>query len=398
MKLRVGLLSMDRSSNSLPGPSQVVWEMAKHLANLEHEVHLIAPGPAPNGIDPRIHVHLFQLPPYGYRWVGGHVTIAAQMTAIARRLDLDVVHAAEYLSTAVATLLAPHMPVVLTVPGNIFQRLAVPDGNQASYLYTEVIKWAARQSARRCKALISFSREMVDWWERTGAPAERQHLIPYGVDTTHFAPAAHARARLGISADALALLYVGRLDREKGVFDLLDAFRELPAAAHGRTLQLHIVGGGVLRGDLERAAGVELGRRVFFHGPATRDDLPHWYSAADALVLPSWVEPFGRVIIEAFACGTPALATRTGGPVDLVTPGETGYLFEPRDAAGLRRLLGSVVTQPDALAWMGERARRRALAVFDWEQVVRRIVDDVYAPIVDRGQTRPLVFAGERQR
>lgn len=382
--LKICLVSPDASRTVLPGPSQIIWDMAGHLVDLGHEVHIVAPQAPHSQQDPRIYSHSFVLPPKAYRWFGGHYWLTKRMVDVVKTLDVDIVHAAEYLSSAVHIQWNPHVPVVLTVPGNIFQRLATPEGNQASYLFTELIKWAGRVSAKRCAGVVSFSREMMDWWGRTGTPAQRLHLIPYGVDIRHFQRVSTARTRLGVDKDALVLLYVGRLDREKGLFDLLAAFNQIDATSASRRPELHLVGGGPLQEELQRTAeNMGLAQRIFFHGPATRDQLPAWYSVADLLVLPSWIEPFGRVILEAFSCGTPVISSSTGGPVDLVTDGQTGWLFPPRDVHALTKLFQNIVDHPERLPTLGAAALQQVHEHFAWRRIVERLVSEVYIPIVE---------------
>lgn len=314
----------------------------------------------------------------------GQLWVAKRIADVAKSLGVDIVHAPEYLSTAVLATLDHRIPVVLTVPGNIFQRLAVPEGNQASYLYTETIKWAARASARQCSAVIAFTREMKEWWERTGSAPERTPVIPYGVDVDHFQPVADARQRLGIPHDSLMLLYVGRLDREKGLFDALKAFRQVKDEIGLDRVRFDVLGAGLLRKDLELAAAqTGLSDHVHFHGPADRTQLPDWYSAADALLLPSWIEPFGRVMLEAMACGTPVLATTTGGPIDHIVDGENGFLFPPRDPSALAAIIQTVVANPSQLKTMSPNALMYVRRHLSWKRIVERIINEVYLPILD---------------
>jgi glycosyltransferase involved in cell wall biosynthesis len=386
--LRICFLVFEKPTPGRPGPSEIVWDMSQELVALGHEVHVVTPaGSEPLG-NTGLHVHHFQVPPTGYRWFLGHLWIAKRMSVVARSIGPDVVHAPEYLSTAVLTTLEPHIPTVLTVPGNIFQRLAVPGGNQASYFYTELTKWAARTSAKRCAAIIAMTREMKQWWEWTGSLPERTIYIPYGVDTHHFRPLPDARHELGLPADSLMLLYVGRLDREKGLFDALAALAELRNTLELDHLRLEIIGDGPLRQDLERAVVQEnLQGVVYLRGPLARDELPVWYSAADALLLPSWIEPFGRVILEAMACGIPVLSTRTGGPSDHVLDGVNGFLFPPRDPGALAELLRSVIAKPSVLREMRPKALAYVKQNLSWKRIVERIVNEVYLPIVG-GYTR----------
>jgi len=96
-------------------------------------------------------------------------------------------------------------------------------------------------------------------------------------------------------------------------------------------------------------------------------------------------------MLEAMACGTPVLATRTGGPSDHVFNGENGFLFPPRDTGALARLLRSVIAKPSILRAMRPKALAYVEQNLSWERIVERIVNEVYLPIANG---RPLGAVG----
>ncbi len=184
-----------------------------------------------------------------------------------------------------------------------------------------------------------------------------------GVDTARFRPDPQARvavrAELAIEDGAPLLLYVGRMKREKGIADLLDAFRHLrqsmPAA------RLLLVGPDedrLLQGS--PAPGVHL--------LGYTSQVERYFAAADLLCLPSYREGFGSVIIEAAACGIPAVASRIYGLTDAVIEGVTGLLHPAGDVPALHQALLTLLQQPALRARMGQSARERALR--DFEAVV----------------------------
>jgi D-inositol-3-phosphate glycosyltransferase len=181
-----------------------------------------------------------------------------------------------------------------------------------------------------------------------GAPTPIS-VIPGGVDLEHFAPrpGAEARAALGLGTTERVLLFVGRIQRLKGLEVLLRAFGQL----NDLNARLLIVGGQ--RGTSHEAREISrlhhlatrlgIAERTTFVGAVAHERLPLYYSAADATVMPSSYESFGLVAVESLACGTPVVATRVGGLTSIVHDGETGFLIPWRDAdlfaERLRRLL-----------------------------------------------------------
>lgn len=383
-KLRIGYIHLERSDGKRPGPSVVAWNMAQELVRLGHEAILIAPSgtkcPRSNS---RVTVCEFDPPPAAYQWFGGQIWLAARIARLAGELQLDIVHSLEYVSTAILSLIRPRQPVVLTVPGNIFQRLSIRDGNQSTFLNTELHKWAAHRSAAHCDYVIAFTQEMKRWWELTGSKPERTPVIPYGVDINIFKPVPGARSILEIPEEELVLLYVGRLDKEKGLFDLLNAFGSLRNHLKEQLPILYVIGAGPLFNVLrDETTHLGISDAVRLQGPMEASELPLWYSAADALVLPSWIEPFGRVILEAMACGTPVLASSTDGPKDHVRHGINGYLFEPRDREGLTSLLSTVIRNQETLATMRGAAHQYASESVSWGKIMERIIQEVYYPTI----------------
>lgn len=146
--------------------------------------------------------------------------------------------------------------------------------------------------------------------------------------------------------------FVARLSHEKGLPTLLRAWEIL-----GRTIPLKIIGNGPLARDVEMAA--ESNRRIEWRGHQPLSDVYELMGQAKFLVFPSeCYETFGRVIVEAFAKGTPVIASRMGAMADLIDHGRTGLLFNPGDAEDLAAQVRRMLANPEALAAMRLEARR----------------------------------------
>ena len=377
------------------GLSDVVWDMASELVNQGHEAHIVASYHTRCYPDPRVIVHQFATPPIGYRNLLGQLWILKRAATIMKQIQPDIIHCPEYVSSAVFAACAVPAPLVMTAPGNIFQRLAT--GHGYDWHYVQFLKWAARTSARRCASILTISQEMQDWWEWTGSPPERIRTIPYGVNVEHFAPVADACARLGIPTDTCMLLYVGRFSQEKGLFDLLAALEQIASHCDPKYVQVVLAGKGPQHDQLQQQISARgLAPLVQIREWITRDDLPTWYSAADALLLPSWNEPLGRVMLEALACGTPVIASASEGPKDHIIHGQNGFLFPPHDVSALAALLTEVVQQPALLAHMRPAALAYARQHITWHTIVTRIVTDVYASLCVNDQ-RSEIAQGHQQ-
>ncbi|WP_256545636.1 glycosyltransferase family 4 protein [Halobellus inordinatus] len=175
--------------------------------------------------------------------------------------------------------------------------------------------------------------------------------IPHAVNVSTYSPSA------GRASDGRELLFVGRLEERKGVDLLLRLSRELDDTT------VRFVGDGPMRDRIEKHSQPG---NVVYEGYVSDDDrLASLYASADVFVLPSrpaetWEELFGIVLIEAMACGTPAVSTTCVGPADVVSAEETGLLVEPNDYGGLRNAVQRLLEDPELRRRMGERARREA--------------------------------------
>ena len=189
-----------------------------------------------------------------------------------------------------------------------------------------------RDKVTRYIALNEFCRRK---FVEGGLPAERVVVKPNFVDFAGAQPSPRA-----------GLLFVGRLSPEKGLRTLREAMALLPE------VQLRVAGDGPEAAVLDGIAGVtKLGRLIV-------DDVRQEMSAATALVVPSIsYETFGLVVIEAFACGTPVIASRIGALAGLVEDGVTGLLFEPGNAADLAAKMSWALEHPAELSQMGRNAR-----------------------------------------
>ena len=207
-----------------------------------------------------------------------------------------------------------------------------------------------------------------------GAPGDRLKTLPPGVDHSLFRPGdkGAARRRVGLGDEAV-VLYVGRIQKLKGIDLGLRAVEQLTHALE-RPVRFLIVGGASgAHGDEETARlgamvrDLGLGDVVEFVGPRHHHELPDYYRAADAVVVCSHSESFGFAALEAHACGTPVVGTAVGGLSHIVRDGASGFLVGSRDesefAGRLKTILG------DERLWTRfSSAASDAAADFSWER------------------------------
>jgi glycosyltransferase involved in cell wall biosynthesis len=298
-------------------------------------------------------------------------------------------------------LLVVRGPRVLGLPGLVAGRVAgrpvvlqpETNGEMDGTAFTYGKRWAAGPAGsavrvlavlrnvllRDADAFVAMSRAIREEMVRAGVPAERAFLLPHGVDVERFRPAdrvekVERRLALGLPTTGIIAVYTGRLLRGKGLDTLLDAFA--PLAAGRDDVRLVLVGaGGAQSLSVEdelraRSLAPPLASRVVFAGRV--DDVSPWLQAADFFVFPSLFEGLGISLVEALACGLPAIGSRTGGIVDVIADGRSGLLVPPGDAAALGSALRRLAEDTAGRAEMGRAGRAEALARFDERDVVTR--------------------------
>jgi D-inositol-3-phosphate glycosyltransferase len=212
-------------------------------------------------------------------------------------------------------------------------------------------------------------------------------IIPPGVDTSHFYPIPPDEAKdfIGIPHENRMFLFVGRIEPLKGIDTLINSIaliRKKGIFNRHCCICLSIIGGdpnpdeGHFSDEMARLQELckeyDLEDQVTFLGHRGQDSLPYFYSAAEAVVMPSHYESFGMVALEAMACGTPVVASEVGGLAFLIKDGVTGYHFPAEDPEALSEKLISLVEDKDTRDRMSKKAVEVAQG-YDWQVIAAQI-------------------------
>lgn len=310
--------------------------------------------------------------------------VTALPALLRRARDCDVVLVSGFRILAVPALLARRLlgtPVVLKadssgeMSGEYFHAGLARVGLAPSSVLVRAALALRNRLFRRADAFVAMGEQLRDELLAGGVPARSVHLIPNGVDTRVFRPASPEersafKARLGLPAGPVAI-YTGRLVSYKGLPLLLGVWRELAREIESATLVLVGEGSGdmhncepALRDYVARHG---LDARVRFTGAVGK--VEDWLRAADAFVFPTENEAFGLALVEAMACGLPAVTTAVGGIRDFVTDRVNAIVIAPGDAAGLARGVRSLLCDPALAADLGQAARKSVVGRFGEESV-----------------------------
>ncbi|HVU88879.1 MAG TPA: glycosyltransferase family 4 protein [Pirellulales bacterium] len=351
------------------GQELVIDALARQYLELGHEPLVLAPPPKRR----RVKAHDAQLP-YPVlrhpRFVSTRYFVDWYTTFLRRawrRHRFDVLHChAIYPCAYLAAICKDDLgvPIVITSHGgdvNEHGRRLAKRGFPARY---------ARGLAA-ADALVSISKFTTAGYQRLCPTATNIEAIPNGVHLAPFARAAERPETLDARVCANEyMLFLGRLNRRKGVDVLIDALAQLPA---GEDATLVIAGDGDERATLEtQCAELGLADRVHFVGAVAGATKVWLLQNARFVVIPSrdW-EAFPLVVLESFAAGKPVVGTMIAGLADLIEPARTGLLVPPESPRALAGALASLLSDNSAVRAMGRHARHVARE-FDWRNVAKQ--------------------------
>ncbi len=224
-------------------------------------------------------------------------------------------------------------------------------------------------------------------------------VIPPGVDLCHFypIPVDEAREFIKIPVGHCMLLFVGRIEPLKGLESLIKAIAIMRARIDPEPSRfcLEVIGGNpdlnpqTVDSEMARLQMLrkqyDLQDLVIFLGQKDQATLPYYYSAANAVVVPSQYESFGMVALEAMACGAPVVASQVGGLAFLVQDGVTGFTVPVDDPEALANRLLQLVCDKELRAKLGKQAADFAKQ-YGWEQIARRITEVYQTAILNNGK------------
>ena len=243
-----------------------------------------------------------------------------------------------------------------------------------------LLKSADRMIAANSNHLLADSHSQREFLEAEGILAKGEASVLglgsiSGVDLERFHPDSNVRKtirdELGIPDHACLLLFLGRLNRDKGVFDLAQAFARLASGFDNVWLAMVGPDEAEVGARFNELCGDAVSRvvRVGYTSVPER-----YMAAADVFVLPSYREGFGSVVIEAAACGIPTVASRIYGLTDAVDEGVTGLLHPPGNVAALHETLVRICADSGLRVRLGEQAKERATAHFSMASVTAELL------------------------
>jgi len=348
------------------GVTNHISSLERYLTRMGHEVKIIAPASK-------------AVPTFGDRFIPigkprpvpssgsiARITISPNLSykikAVLDREKFDIIHLHE-----------PLCPMLCTTVLRLSQTATIGTfhafGGRPSYNWARpLIKLYMKKWNRKLDGKIAVSEPAMEY--------VNQHfpgyynIIPNGVDLEHFSPDVSPFDEF--CDGKVNILFVGRLERRKGLKYLLEAYKK--AKTEVANSRLIVVGPGTRpRRKYEKWVTRNGVKDVVFNGYVAYEELPRYYKTADIFCAPATgAESFGIILLEAMAMGKPVVASNLGGYARVLTHGADGLLVPPKDGEKLAQALISLMTDESLRQQMGARGRLKA-EEYSWERITQRV-------------------------
>lgn len=311
------------------------------------------------------------------------VTYSWFVTKLVKKHNVDLINAHFAVPEGFAGLIAKretHRPLIVTLHG--YDVLTEPSINYGARLIP-FLDNIVRKVLKEADLVITESTATANEALRIGCKLEKLALIPNGVDTKRFDPKIDGgpiRDLLAIN-DRSMVFTLRRHVPKNGIEYLIKAASLV--LKDKQNVVLVIGSDGPLRWKYERlVADLGITENVIFTGFIHPKDVPYYYAASDIFVVPSVIEAFGLVTVEAMACGKPVIGANVGGIPDVIKNGLNGYLVEPKDPKSLADKIAFLIENPGLMKKMGREGRRIAEKNFDIEKRIDKILT-IYSDLTD---------------
>lgn len=384
--MRVVLLSWEYPPRIVGGLGRHVYHLATSLAKQGVKVHVVTkdyPGAAEYEESEGVHIYrVVNYPPDITQedWVPWtlqfNVALLEKAVALVNDLkNVNVIHAHDWLVAHAAASLkhAYRIPLVATIHATEYGRHQGHLPGPMNKLIHQIEWWLTFESSRTICCSQYMMEQITDIFQ---LPLDKVEIIPNGIDFECFKKdvSVDLYRKKYLKPGEKLVFFVGRLVYEKGVQTVLEA---MPIILNKVPNVKFVVAGSGPHLNQLKSLVTEFGLddKVRFAGHVDTDDLCAFYSIADLTVVPSLYEPFGMVVLESMAMGTPTIVADTGGLSEIVVHEETGLKFEPGNSRSLADAMLRILTDDgltarltaDATAYMGDQ--------YNWDRITRRTIE-----------------------
>jgi glycosyltransferase involved in cell wall biosynthesis len=376
------------------GEASYVRGLASGLGRMGHEVFVVTPRGPSEGSPSELFKVIRTRPRRSFVRELEFLSEAERaVSSLAARGRIDLAHVTFDYPTFLVRLRRRGVPCVATVHHlHLVEAMAMlRHESGARKKVGQVLRASALTAlegrlARQCEAVIAVS-AFTAWSVRRflSVPPEAVRVVRNGIDAGEFAAGDKGRFRGSFpQLGDKTVLYVGRLERSKGVHYLIPAFARVLAGVPDATMAIVGRGGGDYSRELVRIARSEgVLDRITFTGRVTQGLLADAYAASAVVALPSLMEGFGITLLEAMASGRPCVGTRVGAVPEIVEDGVNGLLVDPADSEALGGAISAILSDPGRGEAMGRKGLEVVKGKFSLDQMVNGTAE-VYRDVLSK--------------
>ncbi|HYF13252.1 MAG TPA: glycosyltransferase family 4 protein [Candidatus Paceibacterota bacterium] len=391
--MRVLHISSEFPPQQVFGLGRYVAELAKEQVRLGHEVHVLTNsmgGQDQDVIDSGVAIHRINYPPPPKPTGPVSPVLAFNLFLQDRSLELgkasmgdpNLIVTHDWLTALAGAHISkrfaiPHIWTVHdTVHGKRFGRLERHD-----VAVFAIERWAMKTADAVIANSKSIKGELTQVYQ---GDEQKIHVVPCAIDPRWYEEIQENSRlekyrELFASPDELLITYVGRLDLEKGIDTLINAFAKTKKQCP--KIRLAIIGKGELENVIrEHITSLALTESVSLYGYLDGEALKHLFLISDIHVCPSLYEPFGIVALEAMAARRPVIASAVGGLCDIIDSPDVGRLVPPANVDELSATMLALIGNPDLRCDLGKKAAQRAKNTFNWTNVAHAC-NNVYSEL-----------------
>lgn len=380
-------------------PPHLVGGLGAHVAGLSPELAtagahvtvltpLLAGGEVHETTREGVRIVRVALPPSDHHDLGTFVAHTNNRLELAAHIiytqcgGFDIIHTHDWLTAASSISLKKywHIPLLATIHATERGR---GQGNLQGEIANHInnLEWQLSYEAWRVIVCSSFMKQQLK--ETLGTPFDKMDVIPNGINSQQYPfqndEERQTFRRTYAADDEAIIFYVGRIVYEKGLHILIDSYQHIR-----KHTKAHIVIAGTghyIEPLKNQAQALGISDVVTFTGFISDEELNRLYHVADVATFPSLYEPFGIVVLQAFASGTPVVVSRTGGLMEIVEDRRTGLTVTPGDAYQLALGIAEIIQQKETTKQYIANASEVLHNLYSWKQIAyktRRIYDQIY--------------------